>query len=195
MNRPILAGLVAGAAGTTALNLVTYLDMVARGRPASSTPEQTVRKVEDLTGLPLSAEGPDSDAARNRRSGLGALLGIVAGLGVGALYGLVRPRLDGVPVAALGVGAGLAANVGTSGPMAALGVTDPRQWPVSSWVSDLVPHLAYGAVTATVYELTRSRAKRRRWRWPARPRLPVTRRRGPAADLVRRIPFWPRRWR
>jgi hypothetical protein len=164
MNRSLLAGLAAGAAGTTALNLVTYLDMVARARPASSTPEQTVRKVEDLTGLPLSADGPDSDAAQARRSGLGALLGIVAGLGVGALYGLVRPRLDGVPLAALGAGAGLAANVGTSGPMAALGVTDPRQWPASSWVSDLVPHLVYGTVTATVYELARPRAAWRRWR-------------------------------
>jgi xanthosine utilization system XapX-like protein len=164
MNRSLLAGLAAGAAGTAALDLVTYLDMVVRARPASSTPEQTVRKVEELTGLPLSADGPDSDAAQARRSGLGALLGIVAGLAVGALYGLVRPRLDGVPLAALGVGVGLAANVGTTGPMAALGVTDPRRWPASSWVSDLVPHLAYGAVTATVYELARPGAAWRRWR-------------------------------
>ena len=38
----MLRGAAAGAAGTTALNVVTYLDMAVRGRPASSTPERTV---------------------------------------------------------------------------------------------------------------------------------------------------------
>jgi hypothetical protein len=28
--------------------------------------------------------------------------------------------------------------------MAAMGVSDPRKWSVSDWLSDLVPHLAYG---------------------------------------------------
>jgi hypothetical protein len=37
-----LKGAMAGAAGTTALNAVTYMDMVVRGRGASSTPEQVV---------------------------------------------------------------------------------------------------------------------------------------------------------
>ncbi|MCP9968874.1 hypothetical protein LUX57_29935 [Actinomadura madurae] len=41
-------GLAAGAAGTTALNLVTYLDMAVRGRPASSTPEQSVERLADV---------------------------------------------------------------------------------------------------------------------------------------------------
>ena len=27
----------------------------------------------------------------------------------------------------------------------ALGLTDPREWSASDWLSDLVPHLAYGA--------------------------------------------------
>ena len=34
----------------------------------------------------------------------------------------------------------------------ALGVTDPRTWGAAGWVSDLLPHLAYGLATATVYE-------------------------------------------
>lgn len=34
--------------------------------------------------------------------------------------------------------------------MTLLGVTDPRTWSVIDWVSDLVPHAAYGAVTAAV---------------------------------------------
>ena len=153
MNRSLLAGLAAGAAGTTALNLVTYLDMVVRARPSSSTPEETVRTTEELAHTTLSSEGPDSESTSNRRSGLGALMGIAAGLGTGLAYGLVRPRLDGVPLPVLGIGAGLAANVGTSGPMAALGISDPRSWSASSWVSDLIPHLAFGLTTAAVWEL------------------------------------------
>jgi hypothetical protein len=44
--------------------------------------------------------------------------------------------------------------------MVAMGVTDPRSWPVSSWLSDLLPHLAYGFATAAVFELT---CHDRRW--------------------------------
>lgn len=158
MRRELLTGIAAGAAGTTALNAVTYLDMVTRARPASSTPEETVRKTEELANLSLSAEGPDSETAQNRRSGLGALLGIMAGLGTGALYGVLRPKLNGVPLAVLGTAAGLAANVGTTGPMAVLGITDPREWSASSWLSDLVPHLAYGFATALVFDQMQRRS-------------------------------------
>lgn len=35
-----------------------------------------------------------------------------------------------------------------NGPMTALRITDPRSWDANSWVTDLVPHLAYGVVTA-----------------------------------------------
>jgi hypothetical protein len=157
MTRSLLAGVAAGAAGTTVLNLVTYLDMVVRARPASTTPESTVRRTEELTGVDLAPEGPDSEEAENRRAGLGALIGIAAGLGTGAAYGLVSGRLDGVPLALRGAGVGLAASVGTTGPMAALGVTDPRSWPVSSWLSDLVPHLAYGLTTAAVFDMISAR--------------------------------------
>jgi hypothetical protein len=30
-------------------------------------------------------------------------------------------------------------------------VTHPTQWGVEGWVSDVVPHLAYGAVLASTY--------------------------------------------
>jgi hypothetical protein len=152
--RNLLTGVAAGAAGTTALNAVTYLDMATRARPASTTPEDTVRKAQELTGVSLGSS--DEDAAI-RRSALGALLGIAAGLTTGAVYGLLRPRLRPVPLVVLGVGTGLAANVGTTGPMATLGVTDPRTWPAESWLSDLVPHLAYGLATAVTYDLLRGR--------------------------------------
>jgi hypothetical protein len=35
----LLSGAAAGAAGTTALNVITYLDIALRGRPTSTTPE------------------------------------------------------------------------------------------------------------------------------------------------------------
>jgi hypothetical protein len=152
MANNLIRGALAGAAGTTALNAATYLDMALRGRPGSSTPEDTVGKAEDLTGVALSSDGKDSEAAAGRRSGLGALLGIVTGVATGAVYGALRPRLDRVPLPLLGLAAGLGANVAGTAPMAALGITDPRSWPASSWISDLLPHLAYGAVTALALE-------------------------------------------
>ncbi|MCA1677061.1 MAG: hypothetical protein LC799_34400, partial [Actinobacteria bacterium] len=43
------------------------------------------------------------------------------------------------------------ALVAANGPMVLLGVTDPRSWSGSDWLADLVPHAAYGAVTAATY--------------------------------------------
>jgi hypothetical protein len=40
------------------------------------------------------------------------------------------------------------ALVASNGPMTALGISDPRTWAAKDWVSDIVPHLAYGMVTA-----------------------------------------------
>jgi hypothetical protein len=151
-------GLAAGAAGTTALNAVTYLDMSLRGRPASSTPEETVRKAERAAHVSLDSSGSSTDssgaeqAGDNRRSGLGALLGIMSGLTSGVAYGLVRPHLRGLPLPVAGLAAGLAANAATVLPMAVSGVSDPRTWSTSSWLSDLIPHLAYGLTTAAVFD-------------------------------------------
>jgi hypothetical protein len=157
----VIRGVLAGAAGTTALNAVTYLDMVLRARPASSTPEDTVRMVEESASVALSSEGPDSEAAGNRRSGLGALMGIATGLATGAVYGWVRSRSTrDVALPLLALGTGLGANAGSVVPMAALGISDPRSWSVSSWVSDLVPHLVYGAVTAMAFEAMSTPSRR-----------------------------------
>jgi hypothetical protein len=64
----------------------------------------------------------------------------------------LRPQLGRAPFGLLALAAGLGANVGSVAPMTALGVDDPRLWSASSWLSDLVPHLAYGAVTSAVFE-------------------------------------------
>jgi hypothetical protein len=37
---------------------------------------------------------------------------------------------------------------GSNGPMAALGIADPRKWSGPDWISDLVPRIAYGTATS-----------------------------------------------
>ena len=153
MLRQALIGTVAGAVGTVALNVTTYTDMAVRGRPASSVPAQVVGQLTERVGIDLSAENedPNGPTAQNRQSGLGALQGYMVGLGIGAAYGLVRPRLNDVSSPLAGVGLCIAAMVASDGPAAALGVTDPTTWGFSSWASDIVPHLAYGLATALTY--------------------------------------------
>ncbi|OBI13262.1 hypothetical protein A5712_05445 [Mycobacterium sp. E2327] len=145
----LLSGAAAGATGTTALNVITYLDIAVRGRPTSSTPERTVEAMAKLFGLTVPGSG---DVLANRLLGLGALTGYAAGIGMGLILGLAyalgwRPSLV---VAAL-VATALAL-IGTNGPMTVLGVTDPRTWGVVGWISDLVPHFGYGVVTALVLD-------------------------------------------
>ncbi|MFI7276998.1 hypothetical protein [Streptomyces sp. NPDC049879] len=142
-------GAAAGAAGTTALNAVTYADMALRGRPASSTPETTVEKLSGLTHIPV----PGDDGTRPHRvSALGALTGIAAGVGAGAALGTLRAAGWRPGTAALGMAATLTVLVASNGPMTVLRVTDPRTWSAGDWVSDVVPHAAYGAVTAWLLE-------------------------------------------
>lgn len=146
--RGLLAGAAAGAAGTTALNAVTYLDMAARGRPASSTPRQAVEKITEVTGTDIAGEG---ETRENRKSGLGPLIGAATGVGVGALAGLLLAPLPvRLPRPLLGLALGAAAMAGSDVPMTRLGITDPSSWTAGGWAADVVPHLAYGAVTASV---------------------------------------------
>ncbi len=145
----ILKGAAAGAAGTTALNATTYLDMTVRSRPASSAPEDTVEKLAEVSHLKIPGAGEDRD---NRVAGLAPLSGIVTGVGVGALLGLTRAIGWRPPVALGAVAATVLALVGANGPMAALGVSDPRTWSLQDWAADVVPHLAYGLVTAATLD-------------------------------------------
>lgn len=145
----LLRGAAAGAAGTTALNTAGYLDMLGRGRAASSTPEVTVEKMAEKAHVAIPGDEPTRS---NRVQALGPLTGIVAGVGFGALVGLVRAL--GVRPRPL-VGTGLVTAgvlVSTNGPMTVLGVTDPRTWSATDWVSDVVPHLAYAVVVTTVLD-------------------------------------------
>ena len=143
--RGLLSGAAAGAAGTTMLNVITYLDIAVRGRPTSNAPERTVEAMANLFGLTVPGSG---DVLANRISGLGALTGYAAGIGMGVTLGLAyalgwRPRLLVGTLVATAI-----ALIGTNGPMTVLGVTDPRTWGIVGWISDLIPHFGYGVVTA-----------------------------------------------
>ncbi len=148
-----LRGAAAGAAGTTALNAVTYLDMAVRGRGSSSTPERTVEALAGRAHVPIPGQG---ETRENRLQGLGPLTGLAAGVGVGVLAGLARaagfrPRLPAGTALTTAV-----VLVAANGPMTVLGITDPRAWSATDWASDLVPHVAYAAVaTATLDAMSR----------------------------------------
>ncbi len=144
-SRSLTRGLVAGAAGTTALNAVTYLDIVVRARPPSRTPEESVRRLAERAGVEL---GPDDQTQEHRLAGLGPLLGYLTGLGTAVAWAVVTGRRAGTRGSGLALAA--LAMAGSNLPMARLGVTDPRKWTPAEWASDAVPHLAYGMVTAAV---------------------------------------------
>ncbi|WP_346619027.1 hypothetical protein [Blastococcus montanus] len=142
-------GLAAGAAGTVALNAVSYLDMALRGRPASTVPERVVDAVAARVGRDVPGRGA---VRAHRRTALGALAGTANGLGVGVLASVVRSLGVRFPAPVGAVLAGAAATAVTDGAAAALGVTDPRTWSAGDLLADAVPHLAYGAAVQTVLE-------------------------------------------
>lgn len=149
VTRNVWWGMLAGAAGTTALNAATYLDMAVRGRPASSTPQQTIERAAALMGVTL----PHDKRTKALESGLGALLGALAGVGAGAALGAMR-GLTGHPRSRTGTIAtawAMAMVIG-NGPMTVLGVTDPRQWTPVDWAADIVPHVAYAVAAGTTLE-------------------------------------------
>jgi uncharacterized membrane protein len=147
MTRTLSRGLLAGAAGTTVLDALGYLDMAVRGRPASTLPAQTVDALGDALGV---TAGVPADVREARHSAMGALAGIGAGLALGVAASAAR-RWGFRPPRALGaLTVAAAAMAATDGPAAALGVTDPRSWTATDWLSDAVPHLGYGLAVDAV---------------------------------------------
>ncbi|MFJ3659607.1 hypothetical protein ACWEIK_13375 [Streptomyces sp. NPDC004673] len=144
MIRSILRGAAAGAAGTTALDAATYADMALRGRGASDVPAQAADKLAEDVGLHVGGTG---DTRENRLSGLGALSGIGVGVATGVVVSLAHRVGVRLPWWAGSLVTGVLAMAATDASMTRLGVTDPRTWSAKDWVSDLVPHLVFGAVT------------------------------------------------
>ena len=140
----LTSGILAGAAGATALNLFTYAQQAVNGTPSGATPDQAAQAVIQSVGGEVPGT-PDQRAAR--LEGLGPLSGLGVGLGVGALAGLLRALGLKVPIRLAPVAVGLGAMAVSDGVMTAVGITDPRTWTPSSVAQDAVPHLVYGAVT------------------------------------------------
>jgi hypothetical protein len=110
--------------------------------------------------LPAMVPG-DGHTRNNRISGLGSLSGIVTGIGIGAVFGVLH-RVGLRPPAPVGAAlAGAAAMASTDVSMTALRVTDPRRWSRQEWLSDIVPHLLYGAVTYATLKALQSNGDRR----------------------------------
>ena len=164
MANRIVAGLAAGAAGTLALNVTSYLDMLVRGRPASELPAKVAGRIADEVGMPLhfdpsesaqaNGDGGDSSAAaeRNRQEALGALLGYANGLAIGLTYAIVRLILPRPPTWLAGAALGSLAMAASDFPATRLGLTDPKTWSGADWMADVVPHMAYGVAAAFTFE-------------------------------------------
>ncbi|MDQ2864974.1 MAG: hypothetical protein M3R51_01985 [Candidatus Eremiobacteraeota bacterium] len=154
----LLCGAIAGAAGTLALDVSTYSDMALRGRQSSNMPAEVVRRMAERAGIESLAR-PDErsdNETKARRSALGALCGYAVGLGIGTVYGALRPRLKGIPGPLMGLVLGAAAMAASDVPAAKLGATDLSQWGVSGWLSDAIPHAIFGLVTAGVADAVSS---------------------------------------
>jgi hypothetical protein len=73
--------------------------MAARGRPPSELPDKMARKLADMAGYGDFAKPAEEldDKTKKQRAGIAALLGYADGFGSGALFGIVRPYVRGVP--------------------------------------------------------------------------------------------------
>ncbi|MET7707696.1 hypothetical protein [Micromonospora sp. NPDC005413] len=150
-------GAIAGAVGSTALNVVSYLDMALRGRPESNTPQETVDRLAGIAHVDLGSGA----RAANRRSGLGPLIGYGLGIAAGVAFALYAGgRRQPLPMATSLLGAGVMTM--TDGSITALGISDPRTWRRSDWVSDIIPHLAYGLTAAATWNRLRRPSGRSR---------------------------------
>ena len=131
--------------------------MAVRGRPTSSAPQDLVEKVADEAGLQIPGEGDERD---NRIEGIAPLSGTAVGVVVGAVGGMVHraftSRGRSVPAVVETVLLGAAAMALSDVPLHLLGISDARTWTTKDWVSDVVPHLVFGAVTTAAIRASTS---------------------------------------
>jgi len=135
----IAAGLLAGAAGATAHDLVNYVHHAVTGRAAPSSPTAaTPTRTADQAGDDAGPTGSQAQAA-------GPLSGALVGVGIGGAAGGLRAlsTTPPQPVAALALG-GAAWGAAIAG-SAATGAAPAGD--VTSAVVDGLSHLAYGVVT------------------------------------------------
>lgn len=146
-------GTAAGAVGTTALNITTWGDMALRGRPASRIPAEMAGTLARDAGIDLTMGLDDSPAKlEHRKTGLGMLMGYLTGLGIGTIYGIIRPHLGNISKPVEGAIIGAAAMAASDAPSILLGLTKPSNWGFSGWLEDIIPHYLYGLFTAIAYD-------------------------------------------
>ena len=144
-------GILAGAAGTLALDIYTYFDILSSARPPSTLPSDTVKKLAEKGNIALLSA--DDEDAGNRRSGAGALLGYGVGIGAGIGYAAARPAFEAwLPWPIAGVLLGAATLAVSEGSATALGATDWSEWTPSEWLADIIPRTLYGLTVAYVVE-------------------------------------------
>ena len=110
-------------------------------------PEKAVEWAEEKAGHP---EGLTED--QEQKAAMAAHLAYSAGFG--ALYGLARRKVDGLPAPLAGALFGLAVwGLSFEGGMPALGIMKaPTDLPMEKRPPDVMGHVIYGAATALVYE-------------------------------------------
>lgn len=144
-------GAVAGAAGTAAMTMmmrgVAPRVVPEEMRPDEFVPKKIVEWAEEQAGAPDAL--PDDAELK-----LSMVPHFGYGSGMGALYGLARDRVDGVPAPLAGALFGVAVwAIGFEGWLPALGVQPatteqpPRKRPMP-----IMAHLVYGVTTAMAYE-------------------------------------------
>ena len=89
---------------------------------------------------------PATGAARSAR------FPVRIGILIGALYGVAAYRSPGDRALALrALVLGAVAMAAADVPAAVLEATNPAEWGAAGWISDIVPHAAYGLVTAAAF--------------------------------------------
>ena len=141
--------------GTTVPNAVSLVDLTLHDWPANKTPQEGA---EASAAIAEGAGRQPRNARSQRLPGLGGLRGIACGVGAGAVVGLVMslgwPTRRSVRSVVATIGAMVVANA----PLTMLRVHDPTTWTAEDWVTDVMPHLAYGAsMAAVLHRFTASR--------------------------------------
>jgi hypothetical protein len=160
--RRLTAGILAGAAGTLAMDAVWFSRYRSAGGTdgfsdwefatstasfeQASAPGQVGKKIADAVGIDL----PDEAAGATTN-----VMHWLTGVGYGLGHALMQDRRS-VPVGGIATGAGAFAN--SYATLGALGVYEPIwEYDRDTLVKDLTAHLTFGLATAAAYRLLAGR--------------------------------------
>lgn len=145
--RGALAGVAGTAVMTTMMRKIAPKVVPEDMRPDEFIPKKAVEWAEEQVGKPHAlTEDEEMKAAMAAH--------FIYGSGNGALYGLLRNQMDGLPAPLLGAmfGVGLWA-VSLEGWMPALGIMEaPTDKPPKKVPMPIMAHVLYGATTALAFE-------------------------------------------